>query len=593
MKTRHVVGFVGASLLSFVAVDASAGNTGTDPGKKVLNSSAVVLQIGAGNEGRLDGEMKRRGPGHEQADVVTINKDGKQFVVVVEMKSFDDASGYGPWQCTCSSFELQAQGGPAERVHEKMVTNYKGDGHRLCNHPRIATDGDTIAFAYGSDYKSNRPNLYVGGIDHMCNVTAPPVMMNAKTITELGAAGSIVTATDNNVPTNTIDNNDGAPDIVPHGNGRYTAGYCSTAGNATEVAYALGLTISKQDVTYSAKRDWIMPVVTPGRIARPSIQAIDGDRALFCAGKGDQRPVNIGTECAILDSHTGNIKWKSLIAPSYRDPDSKGGMMHYFGQPTVKKISDTSYALMTIESNGMGKNTNLKGSNVSHLYTLDLAADALVMNGHLEGAATYQTHSTMCAGAFGVDGAQHVGVISASPTGIARASMIMVGYDAPTKTFTNKDDLHTWPVSWYGDSGHLANWYGENPMRQGRDFLRCIGNVPNPGYHVDGGYMKDVKSFFVAPIPGRVPGDYKNSLFLSFIPGQSDAVLQPGNPAPADAPPTPSTDNSGSTTPPPASSSGCACSTPGTSSDSGTMLGGLALVGLVIGATRRRGSKKA
>jgi MYXO-CTERM domain-containing protein len=131
-------------------------------------------------------------------------------------------------------------------------------------------------------------------------------------------------------------------------------------------------------------------------------------------------------------------------------------------------------------------------------------------------------------------------------------------------------------------------------MRQGRDFLRCIGDVPNPGYHVEGGYMKDVKSFFVAPVPGRVPGDYKNSLFLSFVPGQADQVLTPQNPAPADQPPAPTTDNSGNqTNTAPASTSGCACSTPGTRSDSGTMLGGLALVGLVIGAVRRKAKKAA
>ena len=39
-----------------------------------------------------------------------------------------------------------------------------------------------------------------------------------------------------------------------------------------------------------------------------------------------------------------------------------------------------------------------------------------------------------------------------------------------------------WVVGAYnGDSGYIANKYGQNPNTQGRDFLRCIGNVPNPG----------------------------------------------------------------------------------------------------------------
>ncbi len=585
MKARHVVGFVGASLLTLVAADATAGNTA--PGTAV-NSSAVVLMAGSGNEGRLDGEMKRRGPGFEQTDVTTITKDGKQFVVLVTMQSMDEKSGYGPWQCSCSSYELQAVGAPAERVHLKQLSYYKGGGNRLCNHPRIANDGNVIMWAYGSDYNSNRPNTYVGAIDHMCNVVAAPIMVNAKSITEL-PAGNTVTATDNNVPTDKIDNNDGAPDLAYNGNGQWSGGYLSTAGNATEVMYGFGIQLTKVDVNYTLKRNWIQQVVSPARIGRPTLKAIDATRSLYCAGKGNNRPVEVGTECAILDSTTGNVRWKQLIAPSYEDKD---GTKHYMGQPTVAKINDTSFALSTIESNAMGQNTNLKGSNVAHLYTMDLAADAFTINGHVTGVAAHQTHSTICTGAFGVDGAAHVGVISAPPTGIGRAEMVMVNYDTPTKVFTYNDQAHKWPISWYGDSGHLANWYGENPMRQGRDFLRCIGDVPNPGYHQDSGYMKDVKSFFVAAVSGRVPGDYKNSLYLSFIPGQADQVLTPQNPAPVDQPPVPTTDNTGNqNNGAPASPSGCACSTPGTQTDSGTMLGGLALVGLVIAGARRRTKK--
>ncbi len=588
MKSRHVVGIVGASLLTLVAADASAGATA--PQNTAVNSSAVVLQAGGGNEGRLDGEMRLRGPGFEQTDVVTLNKDGKQFVVLVTMQSM--TGEYGPWQCACSSYEMQAVGAPVERAHLKQISYYKGGGERLCNHPRAATDGDKILWAYGSDYKSNNPNTYVGALDHLCNIVAAPVMVNAKSTTELPQP-TPVTANDNNVPTTNINNNDGAPDLAYNGKGQFTVGYLSTAGNATEVSYALGIQLSKVDVQYSIKRNWIAPMTYPARIGRPTLKAIDADRTLFCSSKGNNRPQEIGTECSIVDAKSGNIRWKNLIAPSYRDPDDKGGMMHYMGQPTVAKISDTSYALNVVESNGYGKNTNLKGSNVGHLYTLNLAADALNIDGHITAVAAHETHSTICTGAFGVEGAPHVGVLSAAPTGIGRAEIVMVNYDSANKTFLYNENARKWPISWYGDSGHLANWYGRNPMRQGRDFLRCIGDVPNPGYHVDGGYMKDVKSFFVAAVSGRVPGDYKNSLYLSFVPGQADKVLTPQNPAPADQPPTPTPDTGNPAPTNPSGTNGCACSTPGTRTDSGTLFGGLALFGLVVGAIRRRAPKKA
>jgi MYXO-CTERM domain-containing protein len=167
--------------------------------------------------------------------------------------------------------------------------------------------------------------------------------------------------------------------------------------------------------------------------------------------------------------------------------------------------------------------------------------------------------------------------------------MVMVDYNSDNNTFTYDDSAHKWPFAWYGDSGHLANWYGENPMRQGRDFLRCIGDVANPGYGQADGYMKDVSTFFVAAVSGRVPGDYKNSLYLSFVPGKADTVSAPQNPTPADQP-LPEPPSNTQAPPAPSPPTGCACNTPGTSTDRGTMLGGLALLGLVIGATRRRRS---
>ena len=68
------------------------------------------------------------------------------------------------------------------------------------------------------------------------------------------------------------------------------------------------------------------------------------------------------------------------------------------------------------------------------------------------------------------------------------------------------------------DSGYAANLYGPNPGRQGRDFLRCIGDVPNPGFGKAGGFRPEVASFFARPSCGMQPGEPKNALFLSLLP---------------------------------------------------------------------------
>jgi MYXO-CTERM domain-containing protein len=181
--------------------------------------------------------------------------------------------------------------------------------------------------------------------------------------------------------------------------------------------------------------------------------------------------------------------------------------------------------------------------------------------------------------------------MGASPIGIGRAAMLMVHFDKTSPTpFSYDAKGDWWPVNWDGDSGWLANRYGENPGRQGRDFLRCIGDVPNPGHGVDKGYMPDVKSFFVTAIPGRIPGDPKNSLFLSFLPAEVDTPGTPSNPVNAQDVPTGGTTNPNGG--PPQDSNGCACTSVGSArTSSGEMLGGLAMLGLVIAGVGARRKK--
>jgi MYXO-CTERM domain-containing protein len=168
--------------------------------------------------------------------------------------------------------------------------------------------------------------------------------------------------------------------------------------------------------------------------------------------------------------------------------------------------------------------------------------------------------------------------------------MQMVGFDQTSKLFSVDKKADLWPTAFYGDSGHLANWYGRNPMRQGRDFLRCIGDVPNLGYHVDKGYLPDVKTFFVGTVSGRKPGEAKNGLTLSLVPGQVDKKVSPSNPVPAGEAPAldPNADTTAAAKPA-ADDSGCGCTTVGGTTAGGTsaLLGMLAL-GLVVSLRRRK-----
>lgn len=565
MRTRHALGFAFGSTLVLLATTVSADTTGASPLPQ--SSAAQVLSVGSGTvRGRNDGEMRLRYPGFEQTTVVY----SRNHLVTITMEAVQEPNR-APVQCSCSSYELQANGPPKLITNLKRLSDYS-NGERACNHPKAAADDQgNIVWLYGSDYNSNRPNTYAGIVSETCEVLAAPQMVS--------------------IPRNA---NDGAPDITYVGGGGFVAGYYSDGdeNNTTDLfpgpggdySVAMGLQVQNGAVLPTLNRNWIQTVVTPTDIGRPTITTVDQSRALFCAPKGPDRPSD-HVECALLDTATGATVWKNVIAQGDRQKRI------YFNQPTVAKVGENKFALMAIESNGQGKMTNnVKGSNLSHLYMMERNGDALTVTSQITGAAAHQTHASICTGAYGEQGASSVAVFSASPTGIGRAAMMMVSYDQAAKQFNYDPKADLWPAAWYGDSGHLANWYGRNPMRQGRDFMRCIGDVPNPGYHQPNGYMADVKTFFVGAVHGRIPGDAKNSLFLSLVPGNMDKKPLPQNPVPAGESPVldPGADGSGSKGA--EDSSGCGCSTPGQSPMSGGLAAfGLVAVGALVSYRRRRG----
>jgi len=572
MRTRHTLSVVFGSALALASttgsVTAYADTAPIDPqlGKVVpeLTISAQVLSVGSGHHrGRNDGEQRLRYPGFEQSTVVF----SKGHLVVVTMEAVQEP-GKSPVQCSCSSYQMMPDGPPKLVTELKRLTEY-GNGERTCNHPKAAADENgNIVWMYGSDYNSNRPNTYAGILNEKCEHLAAPQMVSIQR-----------------------DANDGAPDISYVGGGKFVAGYYSDGGGEPgpfpapggDYSVAMGLTVTPGALLPTLSRSWIKDVVTPTNIGRPTITTVSADRALLCAPKGPNRPSD-HIECGLIDSNTGNVVWKAVVATGDRNKKI------YYNQPTVVRLSENKFALSAIESSGQGKQgNNVKGSNLSHLILLERNGDSITVGSEIVGAAAHQTHASICAGGYGEAGAASLAVFSAAPTGIGRAAMQMVTFDQNAKVFAADPKTDLWPAAWYGDSGHLSNWYGRNPMRQGRDFMRCIGDVPNPGYHVEKGYLPSVKTFFVGTVHGRVPGDEKNSLFLSLVPGQMDKKALPTNPVPAGEAPVldPNAKTAEGAAPAADESGGCGCTTVGTSTGSTASLLGLIALGLVISLRRR------
>lgn len=462
----------------------------------VSNASAVPVATQLLANGQDSGPQEEYGgPGNEQSTVDYVSVDGKTYIVSIYMSS-KVSDEDGPWQCKCSSMMLSADGSPEIVADQVQLTD--NDGDRPCNHPKAASDGKTVYWVYGSDDNSANTRTYVTAVDHMCNT-----VMDTQRISQ-----------DNN-------NNEGAPDIAVNGNGTITAGYLSTGENDRSIAVGLK-TIDLGGGQVDVEQTYHTTVVTPSNIGRPTIVTQDENYSLFCAAKGNNRPPEDGVQCARIDANTGDIMYKQIIAAS--QPDEK----IYMNQPTIVRLDNGYYGLHVLESSGEGKTNNKKGSNISHDYVITPGQENFTINAHEVALGNYPTHSTICSGAYGVEGKRHFGSFGSAITGNGAPLVQFFGYDNAIKA----DPTHnTWVAGWYADSGKLANLYGANPNTQGRDFLRCIGDVPNPGYGQPNGFLPSVKTFFVVPHAGRIPGEEKNSQWLSLIPGQTSTPVDVDPPA--------------------------------------------------------------
>jgi MYXO-CTERM domain-containing protein len=533
----------------------------------------AVLQLtkGVGGEKEQNG-----GAGAEQLHSAVLDKNGKEYVVTVFMSSDVEQ---GNWQCKCTSTLMDPVLGPLVVVDQKQLTN--NGGNRPCNHARVATDGKGLGvWGYGTNETNGNTRTYVQGINEMCELTTDRLR-----ISENG------------------NQNEGAMDIAFIADGWFTAGYLSTANNDLDASYAVGVYATNDGTTATVEKKWIKNVVNPSNVGRPAIVEAGPNRAFFCAAQGNNRPPEDGVTCALLDTMTGEILHKQLIAKS--DPANN----RYFNQPSIAKIGTNLFAVQVLESNGLGKKNNLKGVNISHLYAFKVSEALFSQEGYIKNVGKYPTHSSICSGSYGEGGKTYVGVMGASPTGLGQPSMQFVEWNVAA--FKVNDQADNWTMGFYGDSGLIANLYGANPNTQGRDFLRCMGNVRNPGFGVKNGYMPEVETFFLAPHAGNIPGDPKNAGFITFVPGKVAVPVAPeapkeqpktglapqANPDPGTDPTDPGTDPTdpgtdpggedpeGSVNIPKAS----ACSIPASNGSSSSGLAFLALgIGALFAARRRK-----
>lgn len=462
-------------------------------------ANPVVLRLSDGNNAGPPGT--NNGPGAEQATVTSLVVNGTRYLVTVWMSS-QVAEDDRPYQCKCTSIAMDPLAGPTIVANAVQITDNRGN--RPCNHPKIANNGHDILWAYGTnDNNQNNVQAYVQGLDHMCNTTTDRLRIS-----------------NNN-------GNDGAPDIMfssaaEDGTNYWVAGYLEN----NERSRVVGLTTTGTGRGMTVTETYDNVAVDPANIGRPSMARFAPDRTLFCSSNGNNRPPEIGVRCVMVNSMTGEFYWSEVVARS--EPNNDPPM--YYNQPQVG-VGDNGRMFVQVEqTNGAGRDNNDnrtgRGSTRTHLYVLLPSDEGPRMQGEIDNIGLHQVHASLCTGGYGEDNSMHAAVFDASITGTGLAAAQLAKFDVFSRSLT----LVGRPRSlgaYNGDSGYLANLYGQNPNTQGRDFMRCIGDVPNPGFGVDNGYQPDVASYFVFAYAGRVAEEEKNSLFVSFLPAHVPVAAPP------------------------------------------------------------------
>lgn len=535
LRTRHVYWAlsVGAMALGITYSGDIAADT-TLPTKPITPFTMQIAEA-TGHDDKLS---KYGGAGNEQAFPVYVEKDGRKILGTIAMNS-DVEVGY--WQGKWTAIELKAEGPeviagnvqltnyssyiamvPAEDENGNPILDANGDPvlveqemmpARPFNHPTaVALKSGLVLVAFGSDNKMREVTaLYAGVLDPTNGqwVIEPEMIAMSEDDNDVGAPYGIHVGTDS------------------EGNEVVAIGSHDNVGGDYVRLQLVAVAQNDEGVPYlDVRRDVDAFDGYDANIARP-VLATDpiGDTLVICSALGDERPPEIGVGCALVHKETGDVLTHSIIA------ESNLGLEKAYNQPSIGYLKNSRYAVGFTESNSAGKGSDTKGFNRFHLVVLDTSA------GSIETVADsrekypkglpfkWSTHAAICTGSYGLTdkASEHIAIMGASVTGVGQPTMDFIEF-SPQEGGLVLHPEYMKVTNEVGDSGHLSNAYGNNPGEQGRDFLRCAGNVPNPGYGIEGAWWPEVKYLFAQPIAGSPANAVKNGLYMSLIAGEADVM---------------------------------------------------------------------
>lgn len=503
MSKRRLGFLVATGALALVASDVGAAK----------NSADLVKPIVTITHNGYDGSIGQDSGVNEQGVLTYVKAaDGTPYIVEVHMSS-DVPTSLGYWQCFCNSYKVTEDGlNPV--ASNVMVTSFTG-GERNCNRPGLASAGmrtnqgeAAIAMYYGNDtVDPNTTYEYMQVLNEQCQVIHDPVKLSVSDDNDTGGTAPPVVL-------EKLTNPNDETDIESF----KTMGTAFENGGGGRL-WALAAEIYRDPDTgdIGARRHFSDVVYTNLNIARQSISTLSDGRVVVAGPVGNDRPPSVGVGVYVYDWMNQNTLSENIIAET-------NDLVDYWpNDPVVAKGQyDTDFVMKFNVSNGYGEDTNDKGSSLMELRSYRVTdQNDLVMQDSMDSVdMPFQTHATLCSGYHGAPDAANrsLALVSGSPTGAGQGQMHY--YNFGTELTLSKVEERV--ISEYSDSGHQSNIYGANPNNQGRNFFHCIGDIPNPGYGVEGAFKAHVKSFWAVTMSGKEPAHMKNTQFMILSPATGE-----------------------------------------------------------------------
>jgi hypothetical protein len=455
------------------------------------NNAGPVLR----DEGGRDLPQEDYYPGAEHVGIVAL-QGGRVLMFGMGSYELDGVSPIDRVQMFCAASRIDPITGPALTTM-RYVTSNQGDRYRNAHHPRVTPIfGGTAAAVLYNFAPGDRAQTYMTIFGPGCEQLSPMTLVMAKNDDDCSNS-----------------DHRSFSEIRNDGSVARLVGVYGCNGDGSDDAWG-----GVQDVVRKSDGTYEIRVVTDDILVEEEEErtrgwvVLTGDKSFWtaCVTAGNAQPPDRGVVCSAYDTESGAALWRTFVAQKldeiYQTQIHVIGIRDDAGRPS--NLALATWERLT-ETRRRGKGSVQLASAA---LSFTRGGMEILTDPSTRVAPTVDgTHLGMCDSLVGVDG-------QTSWRGLLIGSSINGNPFALSVGQTvawNAAESRLMPDRKYSlnvaiDNAWLSNIYGQNPESQGRNFIACVGDVPNPGYGRAGGYQPGVKSFAAVAATSRRMDDARS-----------------------------------------------------------------------------------